>query len=322
MNILLTGGTGLIGRALYPLLREKGYFLKCALRKKNDGKIIREDDVFYYENLDENTDWSLALNNIDIVIHLAAQVPFERKGDDNSYNKFCKVNFEGTKRLARQAAQKNIKRFIFISTIGILGTSDLKTPLTEQSKENPNNNYAISKQMAEQALCSIGDSSNMEVVILRPPLVYGPHVKANFLKLLDCVYKGIPLPFGGVKNQRNFIALDNVIQAVLTCVVHEKPVNGIFVISDDEYISTKDLIEKISNAMGKPARIFYFPVFLAKLLLILMGKKSLYNKLWGSLRVESKKIKDQLGWAPKMGMDEGIQKTVDWYLSKKNKVSN
>ena len=322
MNILLTGGTGLIGRALYPLLREKGYFLKCALRKKNDGKIIREDDVFYYENLDENTDWSLALNNIDIVIHLAAQVPFERKGDDNSYNKFCKVNFEGTKRLARQAAQKNIKRFIFISTIGILGTSDLKTPLTEQSKENPNNNYAISKQMAEQALCSIGDSSNMEVVILRPPLVYGPHVKANFLKLLDCVYKGIPLPFGGVKNQRNFIALDNVIQAVLTCVVHEKPVNGIFVISDDEYISTKDLIEKISNAMGKPARIFYFPVFLAKLLLIIMGKKSLYNKLWGSLRVESKKIKDQLGWAPKMGMDEGIQKTVDWYLSKKNKVSN
>ena len=322
MNILLTGGTGLIGRALYPLLREKGYFLKCALRKKNDGKIIREDDVFYYENLDENTDWSLALNNIDIVIHLAAQVPFERKGDDNSYNKFCKVNFEGTKRLARQAAQKNIKRFIFISTIGILGTSDLKTPLTEQSKENPNNNYAISKQMAEQALCSIGDSSNMEVVILRPPLVYGPHVKANFLKLLDCVYKGIPLPFGGVKNQRNFIALDNVIQAILTCVVHEKPVKGIFVISDDEYISTKDLIEKISNAMGKPARIFYFPVFLAKLLLILMGKKSLYNKLWGSLRVESKKIKDQLGWAPKMGMDEGIQKTVDWYLSKKNKVSN
>ena len=322
MNILLTGGTGLIGRALYPLLREKGYSLKCALRKKNDGKIIREDDVFYYENLDENTDWSLALNNIDIVIHLAAQVPFERKGEDNSYNKFCKVNFEGTKRLARQAAQKNIKRFIFISTIGILGTSDLKSPLTEQSNENPNNNYAISKQMAEQALCSIGDSSNMEVVILRPPLVYGPHVKANFLKLLDCVYKGIPLPFGGVKNQRNFIALDNVIQAVLTCVVHEKPVNGIFVISDDEYISTKDLIEKISNAMGKPARIFYFPVFLAKLLLILMGKKSLYNKLWGSLRVESKKIKDQLGWAPKMGMDEGIQKTVDWYLSKKNKVSN
>jgi len=322
MNILLTGGTGLIGRALYPLLREKGYFLKCALRKKNDGKIIREDDVFYYENLDENTDWSLALNNIDIVIHLAAQVPFERKGDDNSYNKFCKVNFEGTKRLARQAAQKNIKRFIFISTIGILGTSDLKTPLTEQSKENPNNNYAISKQMAEQALCSIGDSSNMEVVILRPPLVYGPHVKANFLKLLDCVYRGIPLPFGGVKNQRNFIALDNVIQVILACVVHQKAINGIFNISDDEYISTKDLIEKISNAMGKPARIFYFPVFLAKLLLIIMGKKSLYNKLWGSLRVESKKIKDQLGWAPEMGMDEGIQKTVDWYLNKKNKVSN
>ena len=322
MNILLTGGTGLIGRALYPLLREKGYFLKCALRKKNDGKIIREDDVFYYENLDENTDWSLALNNIDIVIHLAAQVPFERKGDDNSYNKFCKVNFEGTKRLARQAAQKNIKRFIFISTIGILGTSDLKTPLTEQSKENPNNNYAISKQMAEQALCSIGDSSNMEVVILRPPLVYGPHVKANFLKLLDCIYKGIPLPFGGVKNQRNFIALDNVIQVILACVVHQKAINGIFNISDDEYISTKDLIEKISNAMGKPARIFYFPVFLAKSLLIIIGKKSLYNKLWGSLRVESKKIKDQLGWAPKMGMDEGIQKTVDWYLSKKNKVSN
>ena len=160
------------------------------------------------------------------------------------------------------------------------------------------------------------------VVILRPPLVYGPHVKANFLKLLDCIYKGIPLPFGGVKNQRNFIALDNVIQAILVCVVHEKTVNGIFLISDDEYISTKDLIDKISNAMGKPARIFYFPVFLAKLLLIIMGKKSLYNKLWGSLRVESKKIKDQLGWAPEMGMDEGIQKTVDWYLNKKNKVSN
>ena len=322
MNILLTGGTGLIGRALYPLLREKGYSLKCALRKKNDGKIIREDDVFYYKNLDENTDWSLALNNIDVVIHLAAQVPFERKVDDNSYNKFCQVNFEGTKRLAEQAAQKHIRRFIFISTIGILGTSDLKKTLTEKSKENPNNNYAISKQMAEQALCLIGDTSNMEVVILRPPLVYGPHVKANFLKLLDCVYRGIPLPFGGVKNQRNFIALDNVIQVILACVVHQKAINGIFNISDDEYISTKDLIEKISNAMGKPARIFYFPVFLAKSLLIIIGKKSLYNKLWGSLRVESKKIKGQIGWAPQMGMDEGIQKTVDWYLGKKNKLSN
>ena len=318
MNILLTGATGLIGRALYPLLREKGYRVKCALRKKNDGKIIREEDVFYYENLDENTDWSLALNNIDAVIHLAARVPVESKEDGNSYNKFFQVNFKGTKRLAQQAAQKNIGRFIFISTIGILGTSDLKIPLTEKSKENPNNNYAISKQMAEHALISIGNQTDMEVVILRPPLVYGPYVKANFLKLLDCVYRGIPLPFAGVKNQRNFIALENVTQAISVCVAHKKAVNGIFNISDEEYISTRDLIRKISNAMGKPARIFNFPVFLAKLLLTIIGKKSLYNKLWGSLRVEYKKIKEQIGWTPKIGMDEGIQKAVDWYLNEKN----
>ena len=317
MNILLTGGTGLIGRALYPLLCENGFHVKCALRKKNDGKIIKEEDVFYYKNLDENTDWSHALNNIDIVIHLAAQVPFDRKGDDNSYNKFYQVNFKGTKRLAQQAAQANIRRFIFISTIGILGISDLTTPLTEKSKENPNNNYAISKQMAEKALCSIGNQSDMEVVILRPPLVYGPYVKANFLKLLDWVYKGIPLPFGGVKNQRNFIALENVIQAILTCVVYKKSVNEIFIISDDEYISTKDLIQKISNAMGRPARLFNFPIFFAKFLLIMIGKKSLYNKLWGSLRVDSKKIKEQIGWVPTVGMDEGIQKTVNWYLKGK-----
>ncbi len=319
MNILLTGATGLIGRALYPLLREKGYRVKCALRKKNDGKIIREEDVFYYENLDENTDWSLALNDIDAVIHLAARVPVESKGDGKSYNNFFQVNFKGTKRLAQQAVQKNIKRFIFISTIGILGTSDLKTPLTEKSKENPNNNYAISKQMAEHALISIGNQTDMEVVILRPPLVYGPYVKANFLKLLDCVYRGIPLPFAGVKNQRNFIALENVTQAISVCVAHKKAVNGIFNISDEEYISTRDLIRKISNAMGKPPRVFYFPIFVAKILLIMIGKKSLYNKLWGSLRVEYKKIKEQIGWTPEVGMDEGIQKTVDWYLNEKNK---
>jgi UDP-N-acetyl-alpha-D-quinovosamine dehydrogenase len=322
MNILLTGGTGLIGRALYPLMREKGYRVKCALRKKNDDKIIREEDIFYYENLDENMDWSFVLNNIDAVIHLAARVPVEKNENAKAYNNFFQVNFQGTKRLAQQAAKKNVKRFIFISTIGVLGISDLKTPLTEKSKENPNNNYAISKQMAEHALISIGNQTGMEVVILRPPLVYGPYVKANFLKLLDCIYRGIPLPFDGVKNQRNFIALENVIQAISACIAHKKAVNGIFIISDDEYISTRDLIRKISNAMGKPARIFNFPVFIAKLLLIMIGKKSLYNKLWGSLRVESKKIKEQIGWTPKIGMDEGIQKTVEWYLNEKNKLSN
>ncbi len=314
MKILLTGGTGLIGRALYPILREKGYDVRCVLRRKGGNNIIRDEDVFYCKGFYGNTDWSMALDGIDFVVHLAAKVPI---AGDISSNEFFEVNFKGTEALAFQAAKAGVKRFIFISSIGVYGASNSKIPLTEKERENPDNNYALSKQMAEHALCSIGNHTGMEIIILRPPLVYGPHVKANFLKLLDYVYKGIPLPFAGVKNQRNFIALDNMLHAILACIVNENAGNEVFVISDAEYISTEDLIRKISVAMGKPARLFRFPDFFAKSVLVFMGRKNLYNKLWGSLRVDPKKIRDRIGWVPEISIDQGIKKTVDWYLSEK-----
>ncbi len=315
MKILLTGGSGLIGSALYPLLCEKGYDVKCALRRRSDNDVIRDEDIFYYNGLGSNADWSMILNDIDVVVHLAAQVPM---AGDNSYDKFFEINFKGTETLAIQAVRAKVKRFIFISSIGIYGTSDSEISLNENNRENPDNNYSLSKQMAEHALCAIGNQTGMEIIILRLPLVYGPHVKANFLKLLDYVYKGIPLPFAGVKNKRNFIALDNVLQAIHACIVNEKAGNEIFIISDYEYISTNDLIQKISFAMGKPPRLFRLPQSLAKLFLTIIGRKDLYNKLWGSLRVDSKKIRDKIGWVPTTSIDEGIKITVDWYLSEKN----
>ena len=318
MNILLTGGNGLIGTALYPRLLEKGYQVRMALRRGTGQRSLNEADIFYFDALDRETDWHRALNGMDVVIHLAGQVPTLKNNNRKAFNEYVRVNFHGTDNLARQAADAGIRRFVFISTIGVLGKSDRNNPLTENSRVNPNNDYARSKLKAEQGLRQIEMNGGMEVVILRPPLVYGPNVRANFLRLMEFVYRGIPLPFAGIQNQRHFIALDNMVDVILTCIEHEAAAGKTFLVSDREYFATGELIKKISRSMGRPERTFYFPIFLSRFLLTLMGKKDLYDKLWRSSRIDSRHISDVLDWQPVTTLDSGIEQTVRWYLAEVN----
>jgi nucleoside-diphosphate-sugar epimerase len=318
MRIFLTGATGFIGRSLYLLLKRRNHTVTCAVRKdSSDGQNRNSlfERICYFDTLNVETDFRKALEKSDVVIHLAARAHMLTKSDYDLYDQFMDINFHSTRNLAEQAAQKGVKRFVFISSIGVNGKStEAELAYTEEDEEKPFNSYTLSKLRAEQALRKIEADTGMEVVIIRPPLVYGPEVKANFLKLLDLVHTGVPLPFAGLKNKRSFIAIDNLVDAITECAVHEKAGGETFLVSDGHPLSTPQLLDKISISMGVHLRMFYFPSPILKAVLTLFQKKGIYERLWENLIVDSTKIQQYLGWLPKVTVDEGIQKTVQWYV--------
>ena len=326
MNIFLTGVNGFIGSALYPSLIKRGYNLTCMLRKKTsktDDKNLLLVQQCCIDNLNNKTDFKNSLKNIDVVIHLAGLAHSPVKSDYANHNKFLDINFHGTRNLALQAAKNSVKRFVFISTISVYGTSsEKKSGYTEEDNKKPYNSYTVSKLKAEQALRKIEKETGMEVVIIRPSLVYGPGVKANFLKLLNLVHARVPLPFAGINNKRSFIAIDNLVDAIAVCAVHKKARGQTFIVSDGKPLSTPQLLEKISKAMNMKPRLFFIPSSVFKFLLMLLRKQGIYQRLWGSLTVDSAKIRHCLGWQPKVCVDEGIYKTVKWYLEEKDNLMN
>ena len=321
MKIFLTGASSFIGRALIPLLIKQKHKVTCAFRKKTDDR----NDFFpagcsfwFFDTLDGKTDFRQALGNVDVIIHLAALVHINKRLADSLQREFMRVNVDGTRNLAEQAAQKKVKRFVFISSIGVNGKSTNDCNLfNEDDEEKPYDAYTASKIEAEKALRKLEVKTGLEVVIIRPPLVYGPGVKANFLKMLDLINTGLPLPFAGVNNRRSFIAVDNLVDVIAECAVHEKAAGETFFVGDDTLLSTPQLIEKISLALGFKPRLFFFPSLFFKYMLTLMRRQDMYESLWGNMAVDSRKIQDRLGWRPGMTTDEGIRKTVHWYLEKK-----
>jgi len=317
MKILLTGANGFVGRALYRVLLEQEHEISCVFRKKYQGRVDREFascNPFFVEDLDGQTFWKDILEGIDVVIHLAAIAHMMTKTDLEQHRRFLAVNYEGTWNLAVQAAQKGVKRFVFVSSIGVNGKVNQGGPFTEKDLESPHNSYTIAKFKAEQVLREIETKTSMEVVTIRPPLVYGPYVKANFLKLLNLVYSGFPLPFAGVANKRSFISLENLVDSILVCVDHKNAGGKTYIVSDNNALSTKELIQKIAEVMGKRPRFFYVPYGLMKFFLGVVGKRSVYERLWGNLYVDSSKIYKDLGWVPRVSLDQGIDRTVRWYL--------
>jgi UDP-glucose 4-epimerase len=317
MNVLMTGSTGFVGRALLPLLTRKGYAVRHAVRQRSGDSEYNSRDLFCFDLLDSHTDWTPALQGMDAVIHLAGQVPTLNTGMDDGFSGYAAANFRSTENLAEQAAGLGVRRFVFISTIKVLGEISHDAVLTDQTPVNPEDGYALSKLKAEACLRDIEGRSGMEVVILRPPLVYGPHVKGNFLMLLNLVYRGIPLPFKGIENRQQLIALDNLVDVVTLCVSHERAAGRTFLVSDQKSVSTAGLVEKISRAMGKNPGNFYLPAGVSKMLLIALGKKALYDKLWRSYTIDCSSVSSLLGWQPCVSIDEGIHRTVLWYLNTK-----
>jgi len=306
-KILVTGATGFIGRSLVPALLLNGHDVRCTVSQKVNW--LQTEQVII-NKLELQSDWTDMLKDVDIVIHLAARVHIMKENVGASLDEYCNVNSIATKNLAEQAAQSGVKRFIFLSSIKVNGEST-DEPFTEESLVAPDDPYALSKLYAEQHLQSISKSTGMEIVILRPPLVFGPGVKANFLKMLQLVNKGWPLPFGKVNNKRNFVYIDNLISAICTVAIEPNAANQIYLVADDDYWSLSQLLGTIACEMKVNLRLYAVPgtTFLLKL----FGLSNMNKRLYGSLEVSNNKLKSHLGWCPPVTSAEGLAKTVKWY---------
>jgi len=308
MKILVTGANGFIGRNLCSLLKEKGYFVRGAVRN-NVCDVSEADEYIQVGEINESTDWQKALIEVDTVIHLAARVHVMSDRDVDPLDAFRKVNVLGTECLARMAAKAGAKRFIFISSVKVNGEGSHQ-PYTEKDKPKPEDAYGISKREAEDSLTSVAAKSGLKTVILRPSLVYGLGVKANFKNLIRIAGAGLPLPFKGIRNQRSFIYIGNLVDAIATVITHPLAVGETFLVSDGEDISTPALIKMIASAMNKKVILFPLPPAVLKVLSTLAGQGEAMVKLTGSLRIDSSKIRNLLGWKPPFTLEEGITETV------------
>lgn len=311
MKIAVTGANGFIGAALTHKLCEKGYDVRGIVRSK-ERALNRNShlEIFAVGEINDATNWNDALKGIDVVIHLASRVHKLIDVYINPLADYRRVNTDGTQRLAEMSAGAGVKRLIFMSTIKVNGEKTAGDAFTENHLAHPQDPYAISKWEAEQALHNISDSTGLEIVILRSPLVYGPGVKANFLRLLGMVNKNIPLPLSMVNNKRSMIYIGNLVDAIIRCIEHPDAVNKTFLVSDGQDVSTPDLIRMIAGALGKKARLFPCPAPLLEMIGKITGNSSEVERLTGSLQIDSAKIRRTLNWTPPYTVEEGIMETV------------
>ena len=317
MKILVTGATGFVGREMCSALEQAGHELKLPIRKMEDrSKLparISSSSVFCVGNIGPDTDWSNALEGIDAVIHLAALAHQLDASNYPSLDKYRNVNCHGTARLASAAARAEVRRFVFLSTVKVNGESTLTEPFTEESKPSPVDSYGVSKWEAEQMLYRISRDTGLEVVVFRPPLIYGPGVKGNFLRLMGLVSRGVPLPFGLVRNKRSLLYLGNLVDALLRSLSSPAAPGKTFMISDGEDISTPELIFQLASALGVRSPLLPLPPAAIQFLGRLSGKMAETNRLLQSLQVDSRKIQKELGWLPSFKMSQGLASTAEWF---------
>lgn len=313
-NYLVTGSDGFVGRALVSYLLTKGETVRGSLWKPNE-EVLEEIETIVVGSVDSDTDWAEALDSVDVIIHTAARVHMMNDDVVDPLAEFRKTNVEGTLNLARQAAQTGVKRFVFISSIKVNGESSLsKRVFTANDEPPPIDPYGISKYEAETGLKKISEETGLEVVIVRPPLVYGPGVKANFLAMMKWIKKGIPLPLGCINNRRSLVALDNLVDFLYCCATRPEAANRTFLISDNDDLSTSELLRKVAMAMGKKPFLIPVPVSWINFLAKFLGKGQVADRLLGSLQVDSSPAREILGWKPVVTVDQGLKKTVDYFL--------
>ena len=309
MKILVTGCTGYIGVALLKALsRREEFYAVGAARQMSP---TAGNDIFSVGEMDCNVDWTNALYKVDVVIHAAGIAHRLRVGVNDPRENYRRINVEGTLNLAKQAAKLGVKRLIYISSIGVNGVNTASgKSFCELDEPHPNNQYSHSKLQAEQGLLQISNLTGLEVVIIRPPLVYGFNAPGNFGVLMNALRSGWLLPLGSIKNKRSFIALDNLIDFILTCICHEAAANEIFLISDGFDISTPDLIRAIAKEMGVTAKLIPFPIIFLKISAKLLGRIDSYYGLFGNLQIDISKANNLLGWTPPLTLNEGIRRAT------------
>lgn len=265
--------------------------------------------------LSAETDWMVALRSVDQIVHLAARVHVMNDKSTDTFAEFRRVNVEGTANLAHQAAAAGVRRFVYLSSIKVNGEfTEIRRPFTADDTPAPEDPYGVSKHEAEQALRQIAVETGMEVVIIRPPLVYGPGVKANFESMMHWLSRGVPLPFAAAtQNRRSLVALGNLVDLIMTCLSHPAAANQTFLVSDGEDLSTAGLLERIGAALGHPARLFYVPPSILKLGAQVVNKPGIYQRLCGSLQLDIAKTQRVLGWIPPMSVDEGLRHAAEGF---------
>ncbi|MGC2165537.1 MAG: SDR family oxidoreductase [Gallionella sp.] len=309
---LVTGANGFVGQAMCTELRGRGWNVKAALR--SHGEMDSTITQVMIGPINADTKWGEALAGVDVIIHLAARVHVMNDSAPDPLAEFLNVNLHGTANLATQAAQAGIKRLVYVSSIKVNGEeTDGTRVYSERDTPAPQDPYAVSKWKAEQALHKISRETGLEVVIIRPPLVYGPGVKGNFIRLLAAVRKGMPLPLAGARNTRSLVYVGNLVSALIACAANSAAAGQTYLVSDGQDVSTADLVRKIATALECDSRLFYFPLALLRGAARLSGRSGQLTRLFGSLRINNTKLHTELGWTPPYTMERGLRHTADWY---------
>lgn len=312
-SIFVTGGTGFVGRRLVHQLRDDSKEVTAAVRK---GSVLLSLPVFQFDGLSAGQDWTEGVAGHDVVIHSAARVHVMDEQSTDPLAEFRKVNVDGTLNLARQAAAAGVKRFIFISSIKVNGEGTvLGKPYTALDTPAPQDPYGISKMEAEQGLRQIAQDTGMGVVIIRPVLVYGPGVKANFRSMMSWLNKGVPLPLGAIKNKRSLVSLDNLVDLIVTCIDHPAAANQTFLVSDGEDLSTTEMLRRMGQALGKSARLLPVPDVCLESGAALLGKRGVAQRLCGSLQVDISHTRETLNWTPPVSVDDGFRAAASAFLN-------
>lgn len=315
MLIGLTGGNGFLGSYIKQYLTESDSNL--LLIGRTPSALMDVDDILI-DTINSETSYNF-ISVPNVLIHCAARAHIMDDSSDDPLAEYRTVNTAGTLNLARQAAEAGVKRFIFISSIKVNGESTSHSgAFTADDERNPLDPYGVSKSEAEIQLLVLAEETGMEVVIIRPPLIYGPGVKANFASLLNLVSKGLPLPFACINNnKRSMVSVDNLVDLIMTCIEHPNAANQVFLVSDDDDLSTAKMVNKLAKTCGKSGWMLPVPLMLFQLVGRVLGKTDVINRLTGSLHVDISKTKTLLNWTPIMSVDEGFKKTADAFLQNK-----
>jgi UDP-glucose 4-epimerase len=314
-SVLITGANGFVGEALCAALQASGFDLTAAVRSRQSVQSLACNMIVEIDDINANTQWHDALQGIDVVIHLAARVHVMQENHADPLAEFRSINVEGTKNLARQAVTQGVRRFIYLSSIKVNGEQTKSKPFTADDKVNPEDPYGLSKWEAERILQAISAETGLETVIIRPPLIYGPGVKGNFLRLMKLLQNGWPIPLGRVQNKRSMVNLDNLCDLIRICIEHPAAKGEVFLVSDDQDLSTPELIGLLAHYLNKSAKLLPVPIFILRALAAVLGKTSEIDRLCSSLQIDIRKTQRLLDWQSPFPVVDGIKKTINHYVA-------
>jgi nucleoside-diphosphate-sugar epimerase len=309
-TVLVTGANGFVGRALCAALAAAGRGVRHAERRMDAASA----GAVAIGDIGPDTDWSTALDGVGCIVHLAARTHVLRETAGDALAAYRRINVAGTERLARAAAARGARRLVFLCSVKVNGEATDERPYNEEDAPRPEDAYGISKTEAERALAGIAAETGLEITVLRPPLVYGPGVKGNFLRLMRLVARGVPLPLGAIDNRRSFIYLGNLVDAIMRALDTPRAAGRTYLAADGEDLSTAALVRALAAALGVKPRLMPFPFAPLKLAATLAGRGAEFARLAGSLQVDSSRIRRELDWRPPYTVAQGLEQTAKWYL--------